>query len=286
VSDGTVVWTCVSALVLELKPTVAAPGSGVAAPRSRDDPDSNSSCCDQLVVDKSGTSMSSPHVAGLVALMLEKNRTLTFEALRGHLQRTTRIDGIPAGEVPQIFDTLLNIRAGQIWGSGKVDAAAALADIVPLGGGGGGPFPFISLNEAELGYTPHTVFSRLGDWNRRYGPRPGLMLMAALLSEHFDEVLRLINHNRRVGTVWRREGGPVLARHLLFHHGAQTSLLPAALEGCDVRTLIRRFLPILERFGGAKLRRDVRCYAAFADSWPGASVQLLDERALALKGTP
>jgi hypothetical protein len=84
--------------------------------------------------------------------------------------------------------------------------------------------------------------------------------------------------------VWRREGGPVLARHLLYHHGAQTSLLPAALEGCDVRTLIRRFLPILERFGGTKLKRDIQRYAPFAESWPGASVQLLDERALALKG--
>ena len=292
VADGGVVWETVGALVHELKPTLAAPGSGVAAARSVDDPDSNSSCCDQRVIDKSGTSMSAPHVTGLVALMMEKNRTLTFDLLRGHLQRTTRIDGIPAGEVPPVFDPLLGIRAGHIWGAGKVNAATALADIVaaPAGGGGGaggvaggGGDQFLA-SEAEWGYTPHTIFSRLGEWRERVGPRPGLMLMAALMSEHFDEVLRLINHNRKVGAVWRREGGPLLVRHLLFGHHSPITPLPADINGCNVRGLIRRLIPFLERFGGPKLKHDIERYAAFAHTWPGATVESLDEWALALKG--
>ena len=73
--------------------------------------------------------MASPHVCGLVALILEKNRTLTFEQVRAHLQKAARIDGIPAAEVPPVFDAVLNIRAGPLWGSGKVDAAQTLADI-------------------------------------------------------------------------------------------------------------------------------------------------------------
>ena len=73
--------------------------------------------------------MAAPHVAGVVALMFAKNPTLTFEQVRAHLQHSTRIDGIPTAEVPPIFDALIQIRAGHIWGSGKVHAAIALAEM-------------------------------------------------------------------------------------------------------------------------------------------------------------
>ncbi len=290
VADGSVQWEAVGALVHELKPTVAAPGSGVAAPRSRDDKPEPSSCCDQLVMDKTGTSMASPHVAGLVALMFEKNPALTFEEIRGHLQQATRIEGIPATEVPAVFDNLLNIRFGSIWGSGKVNAAAALAAMPAAvssgggsgGGGGGGGSPSIAIDEQEWGYTPHTVFSRLGEWRSRFGPRPGLMLMAALISEHFDQVLRLINNNPRVGTVWRRQGGPLLVRHLLIDQHPEPSLLPPSVDGCDVPLLLRRFLPTLERFGDSNLKLSIAQYSSFVQSWPVADLQSLDQKALEL----
>ncbi len=272
----------------EVKPTIAAPGTGIAAPRSRDDPKSHSSCCDQKVIDKTGTSMASPHVAGLVALMFEKNKNLNFEQVRAHLQHATRTDGIPAGEVPPVFDPLLDIRANNLWGSGKVFAAAALAEMPAAvnlgGGGGGGGGGSITLNESELGYTPHTIFSRLGEFRTRFGPRPGLMLAAALISQHVDEILRLINQNYRVGAIWKRNGGPVLVRHLLYTHETHHTLLPEAVDGCDVGTLIQRLLPILDRFGGERLRSDIARYRDFVQSWPGAGLAGLDADALRLGG--
>jgi hypothetical protein len=268
----------------EFKPTVAAPGVGVASSRSRSDPDTPSSCCDQQVIDKSGTSMAAPHTTGVVALILQKNRTLTFEQARAHLQHGTRIDGIPASEVPPIFDPLLNIRAGHLWGSGKVNAAQTLAEMpaLPGGGGGGGMMLMAALGESEWGYTPHTIFSRLGDWQSRFGPRPGLMLAASLVSEHVDEVLWLVNNNRRVGAVWRRQGGHLLVRHLL--HGPQPdgALLPAAVEGCDARALLERLLPLLDRFGGPRLRHDIARFGAFVHTWPDANLERLDDEALSL----
>lgn len=272
----------------EVKPTIAAPGSGVAAPRSRDDPVTPSSCCDQLVIDKTGTSMSSPHIAGVVALMLEKNKTLTFEQVREHLQHSTRTTGIPAGEVPPVYDAAKNIRANHLWGSGKVSAAAALAEITAAsggGGGGGGGGGMIVLGEEEWGYTPHTIFSRLGEWRARFGPRPGLMLAAALVSRHVDEILRLINTNVRVGAVWKRNGGPLLVRHLLYSHRTHVTVLPDAVDGCDVRTLIDRLLPILDRFGGERLRADIAHYRDFVVHWPGADADALDAYAVQLGAT-
>lgn len=272
----------------EVKPTIAAVGADVVAARSRDDEAVPSSCCDQKVVDKTGTSMSAPHVAGLVALMFEKNPHLTFEQVRRHLQHSAQVDGIPTAETPPVIDSSLGIRWGNIWGAGKVNAQAALTETpsAPNSGGGGRGQPMISMDEAGLGYTPHTIFSRLVDWQRRFGPRPGLMLAAALISRHVDEVLGLINHNARVGAVWRRRGGPLLVRHLLHSHQTPVTLLPATVKGLEITTLIGRFLSILYRFGGEHLRADIEYYREFVHRWPGTDLVGLDAEALRLGGKP
>ncbi len=271
----------------EVKPTIAAVGAAVSAARSRNDKDEPSSCCDQQVVDKLGTSMSAPHVAGLVALMFEKNPSLTFEQVRSYLQHSARIDGIPTTEAPVIIDPVPGIRWNNIWGAGKVNAQGALAEVPTApnrGGGSRGGAPTISTDESEWGYTPHTIFSRLGEWQSRLGPRPGLMLVAALISRHVDEVLRLINHNARVGAVWRRQGGPLLVCHLLCSWQTPVTLLPAVVEGADVAVLIDRFLPMLRRFGSELLKADIEHYREFVQCWPRTDLGGLDAAALGLGG--
>ncbi|WP_394834963.1 S8 family serine peptidase [Pendulispora rubella] len=63
-----------------------------------------------------GTSMASPMVTGVVALMLQKNRSVTVDDVRAVFDRTAvKPDGVTS--VPNT-----------LWGRGKVDALAALAD--------------------------------------------------------------------------------------------------------------------------------------------------------------
>ena len=92
------------------KPDVTAPGAGIASAFSHlSDPDVEDIIDDQITV-LSGTSMASPFVAGLVALMLEGEPRLSPEQVKRRLKAASRIPGRAAGT----FDTK--------WGYGLVDA--------------------------------------------------------------------------------------------------------------------------------------------------------------------
>jgi hypothetical protein len=49
-----------------------------------------------------------------------------------------------------------------------------------------------------------------------------------------------------------------------------------------VATLLGRFLAILNRFGGPRLKADIVRFRSFAEVWPDAALQRLDDEALRL----
>lgn len=84
-----VTWSVVGAPapVMPPKPDIAAPGERIDAAGSRDaSPKRNR----KAIVAKNGTSMAAPHVAGVIALMLQKNKNLTTEQVRIALTMTLR----------------------------------------------------------------------------------------------------------------------------------------------------------------------------------------------------
>lgn len=104
------------------KPDISAPGQAIAAARS-----SSASFSNQVLlapggkyVIEQGTSMASPHVAGLVALMLQAKPTLTAAQIRSAIINTARTDA-NVGSVPNAQ-----------WGNGKVDAQAVLQNILSV----------------------------------------------------------------------------------------------------------------------------------------------------------
>ncbi|MBF6593900.1 MAG: S8 family peptidase [Thermaceae bacterium] len=96
-----------------------------------------------------GTSMASPHVAGLLALMKSKNPSLTAAAALDILKRTAHpltteaCTGKPSAALDKVAPNFPNLAASDC-GAGLVDATAALQAVG--GGGGGTPTPDLSLS--------------------------------------------------------------------------------------------------------------------------------------------
>jgi len=115
----------------------------------------------------------------------------------------------------------------------------------------------------DLGFTPLATHrtpgcSRLMDWRRRYADHPGVLLLAGLVSEHVDEVLWLVNNDRKVLVTWRRNGGHLLVRRLLYGPPPSDVLIPVEVDGYDVGSLLERITDSLSGVGGGRLRADNR----------------------------
>lgn len=276
------------------KPDICAPGleespnSGITAPKAKAKGGCCCDCCYDFYIDMQGTSMATPHVTGVVALMLERNAMLTFEQIRATLQTFCRQ---PAGVTPL---------PNNDWGYGKVDAQLAIANIPPssaftgdppppnAGGGSsgsnvptGGTSTAVGSPEPDVQPLPSLqdlvprqslrIANALRDVAARGKDNPAAQIMIGLISRHFDEVLRLVNRNRRVATKWHRMCGPEVLRHMLWTRETGAPVFPEKVHNQDVRSRMLALFDVLIRYGSANLRKDLNKYGILLLSLPGAT---------------
>jgi subtilisin family serine protease len=250
------------------KPDIAAPGVAIDAPRGEARKCClECNCCVDRYVSEKGTSMAAPHIAGVIALMYARNPALTPDEIKTILRNTHRSPPALPPNWPSPAD---------LWGAGKVDAKAAVHALVPR----------VMLPEDELAHEPVLEPEprmlpvgwpeRLRAWSGVLDPHPSWNLCAALVSQHFDEVKRLIETNRRVAAVWQRHGGPALVRGIAFADRPPDPPIPATLAAGEPRALLSRLLRVLLRFGGDELRADIVRHASLVQELPGASWDELD----------
>jgi hypothetical protein len=268
------------------KPDICAPGfenspmEGILAPRTKER--SVWYCCDcclNFYIPNQGTSMATPHVAGVVALMFEKNPNLTAEQVRTALttfpQKTPDMGTLPNND----------------WGYGEVNARSVIDNISPgpalTGGGGSGgsgsgggtpstggavltsaPFPTMA---AAFSPAALRIASRLQELAMRGRNIPAVQSMMAIVSRHFDEVNRLIQNNRRVATKWHRMLGPEVLRHLLWRSEGALPVIPATIRDRNIGDRMKTLFDTLIRYGSSALQKDIESYGHLLLALPGSA---------------
>jgi subtilisin family serine protease len=248
-----------------IKPEIVAPGDSIQSARSSVIEGHTRCflfCCEKYLM-MSGTSMAAPHVAGVIALMLQKNPGLTNDQIRTHL--------IAHPQTTNEMGTLPNYS----WGWGIVDAEAVVAAVpatTPLMGPASVPpseipkkSPAPPILSPKPGLGTATPFAPIS---------PSLMarvrsdifqtetgqFYAQLVRKHFQEVRTLVNTNQRVGTVWVRSGGPTIVRRLLQAIHNPDEPIPSTIDGKSVGDSVKRFFSILRQYGSPALRADLDRY--------------------------
>jgi len=97
------------------KPDISAPGEPIISTLASTVSEASAIKGDATHLKMEGTSMASPHVAGTVALMLQKNNCLTATMIKGYLANSATKDSYTGTSLPD--DT---------WGNGKLNAASAM----------------------------------------------------------------------------------------------------------------------------------------------------------------
>jgi subtilisin family serine protease len=251
------------------KPDIAAPGVAIDSARAEARKCClQCDCCIDRYVAEQGTSQAAPHIAGVVALMFAQNPDLTLDQIKTMLSGSARQPpAFPAGWPPPT----------ELWGAGRVDARAAVTAAAALELTEPEP---VSAPRSEPalrpGIVPVSWPDRVRAWNQVLDPHPAWHLCASLVSQHFDEVKRLIDTNRRIAALWHRFNGPALVRGFAFGDEIPDPPIPLELATSRSREMLMRFLTLLLRFGSGTLQADILRYGTFAQELPGASWDDLD----------
>jgi hypothetical protein len=81
-----------------------------------------------------------------------------------------------------------------------------------------------------------------------------------LIDEHRIEVIRLVNHNRRVTVAWHRHQGPAFLNRAINNARDPQETIPAEIEGITRQALLGSMGDVLAEQGSPGLRAVIQCY--------------------------
>lgn len=87
--------------------------------------------------------------------------------------------------------------------------------------------------------------------------RPGGGELADAFEAHVEEVVGLINKNRRVAVVWQRNHGPAFLRAAVQGGVSEDVVIPKQVDGITLEMLLLRMADALQRHGSPELHRTI-----------------------------
>lgn len=78
-----------------------------------------------------------------------------------------------------------------------------------------------------------------------------------IFAQHGEEVIDLVNQNRRVGVTWQRCHGPVFIQTMLKQGLGDETRIPRSIDGVTLSDLLLRMGDALQQNGSPELKRQI-----------------------------
>lgn len=101
-------------------------------------------------------------------------------------------------------------------------------------------------------------WDRLRQAEQELASVPAGRKIAAAVRRHFPETQSLINRNRRIATVWHRNGGSQILHAILRMAQSPNQHLPLTINGKPLVDCLRKIQNILLRYGSSELSADLK----------------------------
>jgi hypothetical protein len=85
--------------------------------------------------------------------------------------------------------------------------------------------------------------------------------LANAFQDHIEEVIGLVNKNRRVGLIWRRFKGPLFVRAVAQQRFSEEVAIPDEIQGISLEMLLLQMADVLQRNGSQELRSAIAEHA-------------------------
>jgi hypothetical protein len=125
----------------------------------------------------------------------------------------------------------------------------------------GNPFPPALARIAHRAVPANTPQSvRLVQAQSEIGATPGGQLYAPLIMRHLNEAQTLVNTNRKMATVWQRNGGLAIANGLVRTLEIPGQRIPSMINGTPLADCLQQIASALARYGSDALAADIKAH--------------------------